>query len=92
MLKALHCVDTKQATALHLSARSVARYGLATANEIEKETTLLIEKAVSLSIMFDEASDIQMHKKLNIFINVSHNYGLCYSIHVLGDMFNYCRS
>ena len=25
----------------------------------------------SVSIMFDEASDIQMHKHLNVFVNVS---------------------
>jgi hypothetical protein len=58
--------------AYHLGL-SIARYGLAIANEIEKYTALVTENAVSASIMFDEASDIQMHKKLNIFVNVSHN-------------------
>jgi hypothetical protein len=33
----------------------------------------------SASIMFDEASDIQMHKHLNVVVNVSRvaNYFLC---------------
>lgn len=32
-----------------------------------------MEYAVSASIMFDEASDIRMKKKQNVFVNVSHN-------------------
>jgi hypothetical protein len=85
LLKSLHCVDAKPAAALRLSPRSIARYGLAIASEIEKNTALVTENAVSASIMFDEASDIQMHKKLNIFVNVSHIivvYNFDYSIHV----------
>ena len=30
-----------------------------------------MEGVASVSIMFDEASDIQMHKHLNVFVNVS---------------------
>lgn len=30
----------------------------------------MMENVVSVSIMFDEASDIQMNKHLNIFVNV----------------------
>jgi len=30
-----------------------------------------MEHVASASIMFDEASDIQMHKHLNVFVNVS---------------------
>jgi hypothetical protein len=58
---------------MHLSRRSVVRYRLAIAKQFEKDTISAMEDAVSASIMFDEASDIQMNKKLNVFVNVSHN-------------------
>jgi hypothetical protein len=60
-------------SSLHLSRRSIARYGLAIGKQFEKDTTSAMENAVSASIMFDEASDIQMNKKLNVFVNLSHN-------------------
>ena len=49
----------------------------------------------SASIMFDEASDIQMHKHLNVFVNVSRvaNYFLCDVFFVSYIFFlyhNYC--
>ena len=66
-------MDSKPASSLHLSRRSIARYGLAIGKQFEKDTTSAMENAVSASIMFDEASDIQMNKKLNVFVNVSHN-------------------
>jgi hypothetical protein len=36
---------------------------------------MLIANVISASLMFDEASDIQMNKHLNIFVNVLLNTG-----------------
>ena len=55
---------------MHLSKQSIGRYGLAISEDIKKKTTSAMKSIVSASIMFDEASDITMNKKLNIFINV----------------------
>jgi hypothetical protein len=41
-----------------------------------------MQKVASVSLMFDEASDIQMYKHLNIFVNVS-TYNLSFSQHVV---------
>jgi hypothetical protein len=42
-----------------------------TSKYIQDKTMQKMAKVASVSVMFDEASDIQMHKHLNIFVNVS---------------------
>ena len=59
------------AATLHLSRQSCARYGLQLCTYIHKKTVEQMPIVISASIMFDEASDIQMYKHLNVFVNVS---------------------
>ena len=47
-----------------------------------------MQKVASVSLMFDEASDIQMYKHLNIFVNVS-AYNLFFSQYVV--LLYFCR-
>jgi hypothetical protein len=58
------------ATALAISESSIRRHGLTLCKEIQTQTKNLMDKVISWSLMFDEASDIQMHKHLNIFVNI----------------------
>ncbi len=37
---------------------------------IQTKTVQVLEHVANAPIMFDEASDIQMHKHLNVFVNV----------------------
>jgi hypothetical protein len=53
------------------STTSIRRHGLLLAKYIQNKTMENMAKAASISVMFDEAADIQMHKHLNIFVNVS---------------------
>ena len=63
-------MDQKSAGSLSITRSSISRHGLAIADDIVKKTKLLMVSVVSASLMFDEASDIQMSKHLNMFLNV----------------------
>ena len=63
-------MDQKSAGSLSITRSSISRHGLAIADDIVKKTKLLMVSVVSASLMFDEASDIQMSKHLNMFFNV----------------------
>jgi hypothetical protein len=63
-------VDVKSAGSLSITRSSISRHGIAIANDIVKKTKNLMASVVSASLMFDEASDIQMSKHLNMFLNV----------------------
>ena len=58
------------ATALSISTTSIRRHGIAICKDIGTKTKHLMANVVSASLMFDEASDIQMSKHLNMFVNV----------------------
>jgi hypothetical protein len=60
----------KSASSLSITRSSISRHGIAIANDIVKKTKHLMASVVSASLMFDEASDIQMSKHLNMFLNV----------------------
>ncbi len=63
-------MDVKSAGSLSITRSSISRHGIAIANDIVKKTKNLMASVVSASLMFDEASDIQMSKHLNMFLNV----------------------
>lgn len=63
-------MDQKSAGSLSITRSSISRHGLAIADDLVKKTKLLMVSVVSASLMFDEASDIQMSKHLNMFLNV----------------------
>ena len=67
-------MDQKSAGSLSITRSSISRHGLAIADDLVKKTKLLMVSVVSASLMFDEASDIQMSKHLNMFLNVSFEY------------------
>ena len=55
-------MNKDNASALAISSTSIRRHGLTLSEYFQTKT---------VSVMFDEASDIQMHKHLNDFVNVS---------------------
>ena len=63
-------MDQNSADSLSITRSSISRHGLAIADDLVKKTKLLMVSVVSASLMFDEASDIQMSKHLNMFLNV----------------------
>jgi hypothetical protein len=67
----MNCVNKDMAATLHLSRQSCARYGLQLCTYIHDKTVQQMQNVASASIMFDEASDIQMHKHSHVFVNVS---------------------
>jgi hypothetical protein len=70
LLQSLNCVDKDAVVNLSSSKTTCARHGLALCDYFKGRTITMMENVVSVSIMFDEASDIQMNKHLNIFVNV----------------------
>ena len=64
-------MDQASAAAMHISKQSCSRYGVNISKYLQAKTVNVMEGVASVSIMFDEASDIQMHKHLNVFVNVS---------------------
>jgi hypothetical protein len=72
LLQALNCVDKDMAKDLSLSRPTCASRGLVLCDYFKGKTIKMMENVASVSIMFDEASDIQMHKHLNVFVNVRH--------------------
>ena len=70
LLQCMNCVGNDVAS-LSISTTSIRRHGLLLAKYIQNKTMEKMAKVASISVMFDEASDIQMHKHLNIFVNVS---------------------
>ena len=56
---------------MHTSKQSCSRYGLNISKYLQGKILNVMDGVSSVSIMFDEASDIQMHKHLNVFVNVS---------------------
>ncbi len=64
-------MDQASAAAMHTSKQSCSRYGLNISKYLQAKTVNVMEGVAGVSIMFDEASDIQMHKHLNVFVNVS---------------------
>ncbi len=71
LLKGLKYVNQQQVKRLTVSRRSCARYGLPISSHLQKETAKLMKTALGVSVMFDEASDIAMNKRLNVFVNGS---------------------
>ena len=68
----LHCVEKPDKIAdISISKSSIQRHGLTLATYFQKKTKNMLQKVASVSLMFDEASDIQMYKHLHIFVNVS---------------------
>ena len=63
-------MDQASAAAMHISKTSCSRYGVNISKYLQAKTVNVMEGVASVSIMFDEASDIQMHKHLNVFVNV----------------------
>jgi hypothetical protein len=80
LLQALNCVDKDLARDLSLSRPTCASHGLALCDYFKGKTIKMMENVASVSIMFDEPSDIQMHKHLNVFVNVRY----CWSCAVRG--------
>jgi hypothetical protein len=70
LLQSLNCVDKNAVVHLRSSKTTCARHGVALCEYFKGKTITMMENVVSISIMFDEASDIQMHKHLNVFVNV----------------------
>jgi hypothetical protein len=63
-------VNPGSAAALSISRTSIQRNGLKLSGYIQAKTKALLAKCISVSLMFDEASDIQMNQHLNVFVNV----------------------
>ncbi len=72
LLQSLNCVAQDSVPDLSISPTSIRRFGLKLSTDIHSKTIAIMGKVASVSIMFDEASDIQMYKHLNIFVNVSY--------------------
>ena len=71
LLQSLNCIDKVAVADLSLSRQTTcARNGLALCDYFKGKTLQMMANVAAVSIMFDEASDIQMHKHLNIFVNV----------------------
>ncbi len=70
LLQALICVDKDLAKDLRLSRPICASHGLVLCDYFKGKTVKMMENVAFVSLMFDEASDIQMHKHLNVFVNV----------------------
>ncbi len=64
-------MNKDNASALAISSTSIRRHGLTLSEYFQTKTKTILQKVASVSVMFDEASDIQMHKHLNVFVNVS---------------------
>ncbi len=71
LLLSLNCVHKESAAALSISTTSIRRHGLMLSEYFQTKTKTIMQKVASVSVMFDEASDIQMYKHLNIVVNVS---------------------
>jgi hypothetical protein len=69
-MQSLNCIDKVAVADLSLSRQTCARNGLAICEYFKGKTKQMMANVAAVSIMFDEASDIQMHKHLNIFVNV----------------------
>ncbi len=81
LLVSLNCVQKDNALALAISTTSIRRHGLTLSQYFQTKTKQIMSKVASVSVMFDEASDIQMYKHLNIFVNVStYKYLICYHV------------
>ena len=63
-------MHTVSSATVSISSTSIRRHGLALSQDIQTKTKQLMANVVSASLMFDEASDIQMNKHLNLFVNV----------------------
>jgi hypothetical protein len=61
LFQALNCVDKDLAKDLSLSRPTCASHGLVLCDYFKGKTVKMMEKVASVSIMLDEASDIQMH-------------------------------
>ena len=72
LLQSLNCVAQESVRELSISPTSIRRFGLNLSADIHRKTIAIMGKVASVSVMFDEASDIQMYKHLNIFVNVSY--------------------
>jgi hypothetical protein len=70
LLQSLNGTDKVAVADLSLSRQTCARKGLALCDYFKGKTSQMMANVAAVSIMFDEASDIQMHKHLNIFVNV----------------------
>jgi hypothetical protein len=62
LLQSLNCVDKSAVAYLSSSKTTCARHGLALCEYLKGKSVRMMENVASISIMFDEASDIQMHK------------------------------
>ena len=81
LLVSLNCVQKDNALALAISTTSIRRHGLTLSQYFQTKTKQIMSKVASVSVMFDEASDIQMYKHLNSFVNVStYKYLICYHV------------
>ncbi len=63
------------AASLPISRTSIQRNGLKLSGYTQAKTKALLAKGISVSLMFDEASDIQMNQHLNVFVNVLRDTG-----------------
>jgi hypothetical protein len=86
-LAALNCVNKDNASALAISSTSIRRHGLTLSEYLQTKTKTILQKVASVSVMFDEASDIQMHKHLNVFVNVSTYTISCACLYILYALF-----
>ena len=84
LLVSLNCVQKDNASALSISTTSIRRHGLTLSQYFQTKTKQIMSKVASVSVMFDEASDIQMYKHLNIFVNVStYKCLICYHVLIM---------
>ncbi len=85
LLQSLNRTDKVEVADLSLSRQTCARNGLALCDYFQGKTLQMMANVAAVSIMFDEASDIQIHKHLNIFVNVR----LCRATIFVSEMINY---
>ncbi len=56
-------MDQASAAAMHISKQSCSRYGVNISKYLQAKTVNVMEGVASVSIMFDEASDIFRQRK-----------------------------